>query len=188
MSGRIPMPKKNTPKVTTPPPPRERKIPLLPPPQGFEYQAFGFLAGDLIDKGDPYSLLVGGEMLAIKGFDDRLLRWLDSQEKPISGYFGLYPKSTRTCPGFWAKSFQAVEPEIEPGTFLIDGQLFSTKGGEHLIRIHRNQTNSLEKPFLVKVSGFLPNSKTGQFWELECVWENGQFSLLDGHLFRGSAL
>jgi hypothetical protein len=180
------MPKQPASKPNKKPPLQKRQVSLLPPPQGFKYQAFGFLAGELTSKGDPYSLLTGGEMLTVEGFDERLLRWLETQEKPVSGYFGLYPKSTRSGPVFWVKSFEALEPEIEPGTFLINGQLFSTKGGENLIRIHRNQPNSQEKPFLVKISGFLPNAKAGQFWQLECLWEAGQFSLLDGYLFKAS--
>lgn len=181
------MPKRFTPKPVKKPAPKERQVSLLPPPQGFKYQAFGVLAGELISGGGSYSLLIGGEMLSVEGFDERLLKWLETQEKSVSGYFGLYPKSTRSGPVFWVKSFEASEPEVEPGTFLINGQLFSTKGGEHLIRVHRNQPNSPEKPFLVKILGFLPNVKTGQFWQLECLWEEGRFSLLDGHLFKETA-
>jgi hypothetical protein len=181
------MPKPPTSKSIRKPNPKARQISLLPPPQGFVYQAFGVLAGELIAKGDSYSLLIDGKPLSVKGFDERLRRWLDTQEKPVSGYFGLYPKSTHSGPVFWVKSFEASEPETEPGVFLIDGQLFSTTAGENLIRVHRNQSHSSEQPFLVKVSGFLPNAKTGQFWHLECLWEEEQFSLLDGHLYRAPA-
>jgi hypothetical protein len=181
------MPKKQTPNPIRKPAPPVRQSVFLPPPSTFEYQAFGFLAGTLSEKGDPSLLLNSGEALTVKGLDERLRRWLDTQEQPISGYFGLYPKSTRTGPTFWVKSFQAEEPEIEPGVFLIDGQLFSTKGETHLFRIHRNQSNSLEKPNLIRVSGFLPQAKPGQFWKLECLWEAGQFAIQDGYRLSLSA-
>ncbi len=180
------MPKK-TPNSVRQPNPQVRAIPFLPPPPAFEYQAFGFLAGTLSEQGEPYLLLNDGEKLTLQGFDERLRRWLDTQDHSPSGYFGLYPRSTRNGPVFWAKSFQTEEPEPEPGIFLIAGQLFSTKGSKHLLRIHRNRANSLEKPFMVKVSGFLPQAKPGQFWKLECLWEAGHFALQDGYRLNAAA-
>jgi len=168
--------------------PKPQRPSLLPPPRGFEYEAFGFLEGELVADDDNYYLIADGERLTIKGFSDRLLRTLSGQQTPITGYFGLYPKSTRSGTVFWAKCYEASAPETEPNIFRIHGQLYSTKGDEQLIRVHRNQSNSTESPFLVRVSGFLPDAKPGQFWQLECLWENKEFSLLDGQLFRASGV
>ncbi|MBW4475030.1 MAG: hypothetical protein KME45_32315 [Stenomitos rutilans HA7619-LM2] len=159
-------------------------MPSLPPPQGFEYQAFGFLAGTLTTAQEPYSLLVNDQPLTITGCSDRLQRWLYTQELPLTGYWGLYPKSTRSGTTFWLKSFEPATPSTELGVFSIDGQLVATKGSTQLIRLHRNQANSTEKPFSVKVSGFLPEPKPGQFWQLECLWEDDKFTLLDGYRYR----
>lgn len=177
------MPKSSVPKTSPAPVQRLPKTPVLPPPLGFEYQAFGFLAGELsVDEG--YSLRVDDKLFRLSGCNDRLQRWLNTQEFPLSGYFGLYPKSTRSGTTFWLRSFEAATPAIELGVFNLNGQLVSTNGAQQLLRIHRNQPHSTEKPFLIKVSGFLPESKLGQFWELECLWENEQFSLLDGRRFE----
>ena len=182
------MPKKTPPNAAKKPDPQTRASVFLPPVQAFEYEAFGFVDGTLVDQEVPYLQMSSGETLTVKGFDERLRRWLDTQEQPVSGFFGVYPKSTRSGPVFWVKCFQEAAPELEAGLFLIAGQLFSTKGETHLLRIHRNQTHNLEKPFLVKVSGFLPQAKPGQFWKLECQLEAGHFSLLDGYRLNAVAL
>ncbi|XGV96062.1 MAG: hypothetical protein ACAF41_25405 [Leptolyngbya sp. BL-A-14] len=178
------MPNSSVPKRSQPPVQRSSQVPSLPPPQGFEYQAFGFLTGTLTTAEEPYSLLVNDQPLTISGCNDRLHRWLSAQELPLTGYFGLYPKSTRSGTTFWMRSFETTIAASDVGVFQIDGQLVATKGSTQLIRIHRNQTNSTEKPFLIKVSGFLPEPKPGQFWQLECLWEEGKFSLLDGYRYR----
>lgn len=167
--------------------PKQQKMPLLPPPVGFEYEAFGFLAGQLVASGGEYSLVVDDQTLVVKGVSPRVQRWLSGQELPVSGIFGLYPKSTRSGTTVWLKTYEEGEPELEPGTFTIHGQLVATKGEQQLIRIHRNQPTETDVPFFIKVNGFLPNPKTGQFWQLECLWENGKFSLLDGQIFRAGA-
>ncbi|MBC7968867.1 MAG: hypothetical protein H7Z11_01815 [Verrucomicrobia bacterium] len=163
---------------------RSSQMPLLPPPQGFEYQAFGFLAGTLTTAEEPYSLLVNDQPLTVSGCSDRLRRWLSTQEFPLTGYFGLYPKSTRSGITFWLKCFESLAPKGELGVFDVDGQLVSTNGSTQLLRLHRNQPNTTEKPFLIRVSGFLPEAKPAQFWQLECLLEEGKFSLLDGYRFR----
>lgn len=178
------MPKSSVPKRSPAPVQRVPKTPVLPPPLGFEYQAFGFLAGELTASDEGYALRVDDQLLTLSGCNDRLLRWLNTQELPLTGYFGLYPKSTRGGTTFWLKSFEAATSAIETGVFNVDGQLVSTNGAQQLLRIHRNQLNSIEKPFFIKVSGFLPESKLGQFWELECLWEDEKFSLLDGRRFE----
>ena len=178
------MPKPSVPKRSPAPAQRAPQTPVLPPPLGFEYQAFGFLAGELSAGKEGYSLRVDDKLLTLSGCNDRLQRWLNTQELPLTGFFGLYPKSTRSGTTFWLKSFETSAPATELGVFNIDGQLVSTTGAQQLLRIHRNQPNSTAKPFLIKVSGFLPESKLGQFWELECLWEDDRFSLLDGRRFE----
>ncbi len=80
--------------------PKPQRPSLLPPPRGFEYEAFGFLEGELVADDDNYYLIADGERHTIKGFSDRLLRTLSGQQTPITGFLVCIPSPRVVAPSF----------------------------------------------------------------------------------------
>ncbi|UBF30775.1 hypothetical protein K9N68_39670 (plasmid) [Kovacikia minuta CCNUW1] len=169
--------------------PRKFKwLPLTTPPEGFQYQAFGVLSGTLIEDSDEgLMLLHDGQPLSLAGFSMQTLKKLRKREKPVMGFWNLYPRLTQNGLKLWVAALTET-PTIEPGRFIIKGQVLSWGRGNVLLRVHRNEPREGQKPFPVQVTGFIPGIRQGQYWDLTCQWQDGELVTLEKRLFEISAV
>ena len=157
-------------------------VPIHPPEFPTQFRALGRFRATLAlsEENRPWLVFKDAKIPAFVFFKAR------AKVEALNGRSVIWSGHPRTDKSGNLASFRILgffDVDDDVNFYSIRGRLKSWDVEKQLLRIEiRPNPNSPRnfKPFLITLSGILPNPRSGQFWNLEAALEKGKLVLVDG--------